>query len=149
MDDLSSVGRSSSIIIGWRIFADYPLVGSGFNSFPLLERAYSVGLEFYNAEPVAHNLFSSYAQQMGVLGIFYSVLPLILILSNKEMKTAECAYLALFFAVLGSFAGDSLYMPLTWLVLALVTISPSGVPSVSPALLRDKRIEAPGELVFE
>ncbi|CAI0964222.1 Uncharacterised protein [Serratia fonticola] len=79
-DDLSSIGRSSSVIVGMRIWIDNFLVGSGYNSFSEVQFQYLTGLKYYHEESIVHNSFVSILQQAGILGfiaIFYPLLKVV------------------------------------------------------------------------
>lgn len=118
MDDLSAVKRSSTIVIGFRIFLDNLWFGSGMNSYPLLEKNYSYGL--YNPEEIlVQNLFVGFAQQMGLLGIFLSLLPIFTILSFKNISLEKRLFLITPSVFVGSLGGDFYYMPFFWLIFAM------------------------------
>jgi len=130
--DVSALGRSTSVLIGWRIFFDYPVFGSGFNSFQVFEGAYAQGLDYVGFETIVHNMFSGYAQQMGVLGLAYAFLPIALVLSISQISIGQRSYIALLFVLLGCFQGDYMYMSLTWFVLAIVASEAIEVERISP-----------------
>jgi hypothetical protein len=120
MQDLSSIGRSSSVIIGFQVFLDNFFVGTGMNSFKDIQSQYSNDLYYYNAEPIVHNLFVGYLQQMGLFGLIYSLLPIFYILSLRQVDIEKRLIMALIFASIGVFVGDFYYSPFPWLILAML-----------------------------
>jgi putative inorganic carbon (hco3(-)) transporter len=64
-------GRESALIVGWRMFADHPLVGVGAGNFQsrYLEYAASVGL-YRSGEALApHSLVTQVASETGLVGV--------------------------------------------------------------------------------
>jgi hypothetical protein len=121
MKDISSIGRSTSIIIGYRIFADNTLFGSGLNSYQYIQDKYSYDLEYFKSEPIVHNLFVSYAQQMGLFGLVFSFTPIVYLLSLKYIEIKRRFLLGSLFSVIGVFGTDIFYMSLSWTILAMVS----------------------------
>ncbi|MEW6716754.1 MAG: O-antigen ligase family protein [Chloroflexota bacterium] len=64
-------GRASELIVGWLMFRDSPLVGVGYNNYPVYYQEYSrrVGLDPRIAERSAHNLYIEIAAETGLLGL--------------------------------------------------------------------------------
>lgn len=118
MDDISTYGRSSSVIIGTRMFLDNMIVGSGMNSYKELESMYNFGLEYYFPQSLPNNLFISYAQQMGVFGILVSFFPLFFLLNLKKIELKNRLVIVFSFITIGNFGFDLFYMPLSWFILA-------------------------------
>lgn len=126
MNDLSAMKRSSTIVIGFRIFMDNLWIGSGMNSYPLLEKSYSDGL--YSPEEIlVQNLFVGFAQQMGIFGIFLSILPIFTLLSFKSVSLEKRLFLITPSVLVGSLGGDFYYMPFFWLVFAMVAAENSSL----------------------
>lgn len=121
MNDLSANSRASSVIIGFKVFIDHIFVGSGMNTYASLQGLYKEGIEFFHRTQIVHNVFVSYAQQMGVIGLLICLLPLFFLLSLKNIDIRKRIYMALVLATIGTFGGDFYYMPLVWLILAILS----------------------------
>ena len=121
-EDLSSEGRAASAVVGARIFLDHPLFGSGMNTYSEYDGLprYRGDLELLFPENIVHNLFIGYAQQMGILGIVYSVLPILFVLFLRRIPFDQRFFIASLFCAIGVFSGDFYYFPLTWLLLGLL-----------------------------
>lgn len=120
MPDASSVSRSSSVIIGARIFFDNLFTGTGFNTYPLYEAYYSRGLRYYFPTASSHNLFISYGQQMGVLGIFFALVPIFLIFRMKNVDLKERLIILNIILVIQFFGGDIYYFSSFWFMFGLL-----------------------------
>lgn len=119
-NDLSTVGRSSSVIVGARIFSEYPLFGTGFNTYELFEPSFSYGLSNYHREGLSLNVFTFYLQQCGLLGLLLIAIPLIII--YFELSIPVQFRLIFVFAILfaGSLVGDIYYYGIVWISVALI-----------------------------
>ena len=64
-------GRQSALIVGWRMFADHPLVGVGAGNFQsrYLEYAASVGILRSGEQLAPHSLITQVASETGLLGV--------------------------------------------------------------------------------
>jgi O-antigen ligase len=64
-------GRQSALIVGWRMFADHPLVGVGAGNFQsrYLEYAESVGLYRSGEQLAPHSLITQVASETGLVGV--------------------------------------------------------------------------------
>lgn len=117
--DPSAVNRSNTIFMGQKIFLSNVWLGSGFNSFAKLSDRVAT---YYADEDfvVVQNLFVSYAQQLGVLGIVLSLLPIMYVLWMDHIPAEQRLALAMAFIATGSLGGDFLYAPFAWFVLGVL-----------------------------
>jgi hypothetical protein len=120
MDDASAFARSSSVIIGMRIFLDHLFTGTGFNTYPLYERFYAYNIVYYYPTVASHNLFSSYAQQMGILGLLFAVIPLFYVLKLKHVDIKERIIIANIILTIQVFGGDVYYFSSFWFFLGVI-----------------------------
>jgi hypothetical protein len=122
--DLSQQERSGSIVLGTYMIRDAPLIGFGWNSVEKLAGSYLGKASF----PGAYNLHTglidnmpvSYWEQAGISGLFFAILPYVLLWrwseANLGMTWATIASLL----VAAEFGGDIGYYSLTWLWIALL-----------------------------
>ncbi|MFQ5577264.1 MAG: O-antigen ligase family protein, partial [Anaerolineae bacterium] len=70
--EVSFRGRSSEIIVAWRMFADHPFTGVGYNDFKTHYLRYSeqLGLDPRSEDRSAHSLYLEVAAETGLLGLF-------------------------------------------------------------------------------
>lgn len=120
----SATTRSQTVLMGQKLFVEHPLLGSGLNSFAKLSESVATA---YSEEElvVVHNLFVSYAQQLGVLGIVLSVLPIFYVLWMEHIPGAQRLFLAAIFIVIGSLGGDFFYASFAWFVLGVLAVEES------------------------
>lgn len=79
-EDEAIRGRTSELLVGWNMFLDNPILGVGYNNYPVYYQAYSrqVGLDPRATERSAHNLYIEILAETGIVGlIFFSVIVLI------------------------------------------------------------------------
>jgi hypothetical protein len=119
-NDLSSIGRSSSIIVGYKIITDNILLGTGFNSYYDVSDRYAMVADKYNPEIIVHSLFISYWQQNGIIGLIISLSPIIYILYIKNITNDIKLIAITVIMVIGIFGGDLYYFSLTWFFMALI-----------------------------
>lgn len=64
-------GRTSEVVVAWRIFADHPLLGVGLNNYKFYYQQYAQPLGWDNRreERSAHNLYLEIAAETGLLGL--------------------------------------------------------------------------------
>lgn len=121
MNDFSSFARSSSVIIGINIFLDNFFFGTGFNTYALLESGYAPIVDYYFPSAISHNLFSSYAQQMGILGLIFAIAPVIYCFKLKHVPIIQRYVFVNIFLTICVFGGDLYYLSLFWFLLAYLT----------------------------
>lgn len=126
--DESTLIRSSSVIIGTKIFMEHPLLGTGFNSFAQLGDKYAM---YYTEESatLVHNLFISYAQQLGVFGLALAFLPIMYVLA-LPISLEKRWFTAMTFVLIGTLGGDFLYFSMAWVFLAALGSSGEAVEKV-------------------
>lgn len=125
-NDLSVNGRSASILVGGRIFWDYPFFGTGFNSYATFEPFYHYGIFNYKAEGSSLNIFTSYLQQAGIIGFVFIITPLYVIWKQKTVYVAHRIIAIFSLLLVGSLAGDVFYYAILWAcVLVFVAIGKS------------------------
>ncbi len=141
-------GRESALIVGWRMFADHPLVGIGAGNFQsrYLEYAESVGL-FRSGEALApHSLITQVASETGLLGVI--VFGSIVVGAFAALRRSRQALLAidqtedarLIAAIRNGLTGylvaavflHAAYPQLLWLLLALAWATPQCVRRPRP-----------------
>lgn len=117
--DISAITRTTSVTVGQRVFFENPWLGTGLNSFGKVSGA---AMTYYTDEDltIVHNMFVSYGQQLGVLGLAICIFPLVFVLSLERVPFAQRLYWAGVYVLLGSLGGDFLYFSLSWFVLALL-----------------------------
>ncbi len=126
--DVSRQERAGSVVIGLRLIREHPWIGSGWNSYETLMPSHSVGVE--GASPnvtfdTIHNLFVSYAEQAGIAGFVFGLLPFAIMLFASDAPDglrlgSVCSLLAV--AELG---GDVAYSSLFWLWVAIIVNWPA------------------------
>jgi O-antigen ligase len=69
--DASIRGRTSEILVGWMMFRDHPILGVGYNNYPVHYQSYSrqLGLDPRIEQRSAHNLYIEIAAETGLLGL--------------------------------------------------------------------------------
>lgn len=69
--DASIRGRTSEVLVGWMMFVDHPILGVGFNNYPVHYQSYSrqLGLDPRTEQRSAHNLYIEVAAETGLLGL--------------------------------------------------------------------------------
>lgn len=116
--DMSFISRNNSIIIGYKIFFDHWIIGTGMNSFVDNYSRYSTSLISYIDANVPLSVLSNYLQSMGVFGLLFlfSIFAYITC-SNLEhyVKLQLVGYLVSF----GLFSVDIFYLPVTYLFIAI------------------------------
>lgn len=118
--DLSSIGRSSSIIVGYKIITDNILLGTGFNSYYDVSDMYAKYADNFRPEVIVHSLFISYWQQNGIIGFIISLIPIVYILYLKNVSSDIKLISITVIMVTGIFGGDLYYFSLTWFFMALI-----------------------------
>jgi hypothetical protein len=116
--DSSAETRSSTVLMGERLFLEHPVLGTGFNSFAKLSDSVATA---YSEEDliVVHNLFVSYAQQLGIFGVVLSLLPVGYVLWMPNAPAGPRLFVAFLFVLVGSLGGDFFYAPFGWFILGL------------------------------
>lgn len=119
-DDLSAIGRSSSIIVGVNIWLDHFFFGAGFNTYEILFPQYVSNLSDYHFEKVVHNTFVSVLYQSGVVGLIAFVMPIIYLLVKigARARLEWCALTTMIIIFLFSGGGD--YTSSAGLLLAIL-----------------------------
>ncbi len=122
--DLSKQERSASIILGYHMIMDSPLIGFGWNSFGDLGSRYdsvalpadsSIDFKFID------NMVLSYIQQVGLSGFLLAALPFILIVFWSTSEPWITYSTLASFLVAAELGGDVGYSPLMWLWIVLLT----------------------------
>lgn len=69
--DAAMRGRLSENLVGLQIFMDHPILGVGFNNYPVHYRRYAqrIGLDLRHEDRSAHNLYLQVAAETGLLGL--------------------------------------------------------------------------------
>lgn len=118
--DLSYVSRFNSIIIGYKIFSEHWLLGTGFNSYLNYSNNFSSDKLFnYNDASTSLSILSSYLQQMGVFGFLY-LLVMILLVDKclNEHFEARVSFM-IFILAYGLMSAEIFYFPVLYLFLAI------------------------------
>lgn len=126
--DLSRQERAGSIVVGLQLVKEHPWLGSGWNSYETLMPSYQLGVE--GASPYVefrtiHNMFVSYAEQAGIGGFIFALLPFATMLFMSEAPIGLKVGSALSLLSVGELGGDVAYSSLFWLWVALVLNWPS------------------------
>lgn len=116
-DDSSATGRSSSIIVGMKIWLDHILLGTGLNTFADYSNSYITNTVNATDEPVVHNLFVGMVQQIGLFGFPY-LFYIFKLLSDVSHKMVF-VFISFMWLIIGSLFGDFFYFGITWLTIAL------------------------------
>ncbi len=141
-------GRQSALIVGWRMFADHPLVGVGAGNYPTnyLDYAASVGL-FRSGEQLApHSLPTEVASETGLVGI--TVFGVLIVGAFGALRRSRRAFAdmeqtedaSLIAAIRNALAGylvaslflHAAYPQMLWLLLALAWATPQCVRRPRP-----------------
>ncbi len=117
--DASSDGRTSSILIGWEIWLDHPLIGTGFNSYELYDDDYKLQYPSYNSEPLSLSELSSFAHQLGIFGIIFIAIPFILSLVYLEQSKLFRISFATVFIIYCLISVGVLYFSIFWFFLGI------------------------------
>lgn len=66
-------GRTSELLVGWNMFLDNPVLGVGYDNYPIHYQAYSrqVGLDPRATERSAHNLYIEILAETGIVGLIF------------------------------------------------------------------------------
>lgn len=117
--DLSYIARMNSIINGYKIFVDNPIVGTGFNTYSVFAK-YSTHLPTFSDASTSLSLLSSYLQQMGMFAILelFGVFYLFFKLDGICITRKIC--LLIFILGIGLFSLDVLYLPVSYLFIAII-----------------------------
>lgn len=69
--EVSFRGRASEFLVGWMMFKDHPVLGVGWDNYPVHYQRYSrqVGLDPRAEERAPHNLYIEIAAETGVFGL--------------------------------------------------------------------------------
>lgn len=121
--DLSFKGRSNSVIIGYRIFTDHLLFGTGFNTYSDYASNYIYDLSNYKEEANSLNIFTSYLQQGGIFALLFFISPMLYVWSNLAINREYKLFVVFIIVVAGSLAGDILYYGIYWMLIIVVPIS--------------------------
>ncbi|MBU0511082.1 MAG: O-antigen ligase family protein, partial [Chloroflexi bacterium] len=70
-EDASFRGRTSELMVGWLMFKDHPLLGVGYDNYPVYYQEYSrrVGLDPRLEQRSAHNIYIEVAAELGLFGL--------------------------------------------------------------------------------
>lgn len=70
-NETSFRGRTSEVVVAWRIFADHPVLGVGLNNYKFYYQQYAQPLGWDNRreERSAHNLYLEVAAETGLVGL--------------------------------------------------------------------------------
>lgn len=121
--DLSRQERAGSIVVGLHVVMQHPILGSGWNSFEILVPAYQAEIE--NANPIVsyrtiHNMFVSYAEQAGLAGFLFGIIPFAMMLFQADAPIGIRLASALPLLAGAELGGDVAYSSLFWLWVAIV-----------------------------
>mgnify|MGYP002640910917 CR=1 FL=1 len=72
-EDAAIRGRASELLVGWNMFLDHPILGVGYDNYPIYYQQYSrqVGLDPRAEERSAHNLYIEILAETGIVGLIF------------------------------------------------------------------------------
>ncbi len=121
--DLSRQERAGSVVIGIQLVQQRPFLGYGWNSYETLMDAYQINMEDVSPNVsfrTIHNMFVSYAEQAGIVGLLYCIFPFMLIIFASEAPVGlRLASISSLLAA-SELGGDVAYTSLFWLWTAIV-----------------------------
>jgi putative inorganic carbon (HCO3(-)) transporter len=88
-NEVSFRGRTSELMVGWMMFLDHPILGVGWNNYPVYYQQYSrgLGIDDRRTERNAHSFYLQVAAESGVVGL--TTLGLMLWVLLHSLRTAE------------------------------------------------------------
>jgi len=118
--DISSSDRVGSIIIGYQIWLDYPILGSGFNTFHLFDENYRHLVPSYVDERTSLSEMSAILQQAGILGFLILLVTITTVITTRWIKNYDRFFIVFVIITYCFIAPGVLYFGIFWFYLALV-----------------------------
>lgn len=155
-NETSFRGRTSEVLVAWRIFADHPLFGVGLNNYKFYYQEYAQPLGWDNRreERSAHNLYLEIAAETGLVGLvtfgaiigaaFYGLKQTERVLIQRGRYNEAGIVWALAIGLTGylaaSFFLHGAYPRYFWLLMGIALAVPQLVAQPAPAETWDTRV---------